>query len=272
MGIPDYINWGKLGGVEGARAAFANHPFSQGCVLALMFNPSWYAGRIVYDLSPKRINSTLVNTETTDWTGWGLKLDGMAEYVNCGTTTVLNPTSAMSGLVYGRADPRAPERWAIGRDVNGGRSYSFGISVPDETLALQINGAPTIFDQVGQRVWAAGEDMCAVFRGNAGIGWEAYANGILDGSAAWVAPAVTATQTNIGRRSYVSNEGYWNQPIALVMIANIAWPTSWIEEISADPLAPFRRKEIAYFFGAVVAPVPAAARQAVTLGVYQGDT
>jgi len=190
------------------------------------------------DSSLRKIDGTLTNMETaTDWVWdqtlgrWCIDCDGTDEYVNCGTSSILNPTGGMSFGAWVNVSILTTEKWIIGRDQHAARSYSFGWSSSNK-LYLQINGAAT---RVGTTILSASTWYHCAFRGNSAIGWEIYLNGKRNATAAaWVAPNATATATNIGRRSYVAYYGYWAGKIADALIANRAWSVAEIQQL-ADP-------------------------------------
>lgn len=180
--------------------------------------------------------------------GRALDFDGTDDYVLCGNSSSLNPTGAMSIAAWINATTAAQAEWAVGRDeVAGGRSYAFGKG-SNTKLVLQIKGGSTCLGStalVGQ-TW-----YHIACRGSPAIGWEIYLNGRLDATpAAWVAPNVSTTETDIGRRSYGGIYfGWWFGRISNVLIANRAWSPVEIFRLYADPWAMYRLRPRMVFPG-----------------------
>ncbi len=210
-------------------------------------------GLTLRDMSGWGNHGTLTNMDpATDWVTigkrglpWALDFDGSNDYVDCGNSSILNPTSELSLIAWVMWDamPVVGDDWIISRDDNVlGRSYSFGAaSIGGTTEAeLQINGAATIRNLGPSLVANTWYQMVAT--GNSGEGWQLYLNGTKVASVGWAAPNATTGATNIGRRTYATSKGYSKARIATVTIYLRHLVAFETQQLYADPLAMLRRR------------------------------
>lgn len=172
-----------------------------------------------------------------------LAFDGTDDYVDLGNSSTLNPTGEMSITAWINL-PVLPvssgiETWVVGRDEAGGRAYAFGVEryEPQAGVAgldLQINGNATIDSTLATRLNSANTWYHIAATGSPSAGWKIYLDGKEVGSAAWVAPNSVSTNTNIGRRTYSGNNGYFPGLIDDVRMYNYALSASQIRKVMND--------------------------------------
>lgn len=225
-------------------------PLARGLVAAYLFNEG--AGTRANDATGNGNTGTLTNFamtgSTSNWVGGAFGkcpvLDGTNDYVDCGSSSSLNPTGGLSLSAWVNIVSFTGDNWIVNRDDNVlGRSYTFGFwSGATGKLELQINGAATIRNQgatVAVNTWT---HIAAT--GNPTIGWITYINGVSQGTAAWSAPDSATAATNIGRRTYVGEEGYTEGQIDAVTIHNRALSAHEIRQLYADPFRMWRARRV----------------------------
>jgi hypothetical protein len=150
--------------------------------------------------------------------GWGPDyVASTANYINCGNSPALNPTTAMSITAWINADSVA-EQYLVDRDSETGRSYSMRIYANRLYLLIGITG---LLGGLGP-ILETGKTYLLGVSGNATQGWTGYTNGVYFGAGAWVAPSATTTTTKIGRGGYSGYEAPYNGRVGDVRIYNRA--------------------------------------------------
>lgn len=252
MGSPDYINWPTNGPYFDAQS-----PLAQGCIGAWCLSPNWWAGKIVQDVSPYHAHGTTQKMEAADWTPWGLDFDGVAEYITCGVlqSGVLN---AVSWTVFMRMDnPSASLDSPCGNANNGSQGFTWFYSTT--SFRVQIWGAAG--KKEASVAYGVGLDWTVVSvtysSGIAAVDTHLYQDGVQFASHDMDAGTITsANPFYIGRWGLDHPSVYMDGAIAAVVLHNRALSENEVVALAADPLRLFRRKEIAYFFGAKTGHVP----------------
>lgn len=148
--------------------------------------------------------------------------NGTSDFINCGNSSTLNPTGALTVSVWTLLTGLSGSQWVVARDDNAlGRSFSFGTVTTNFTL--QVNGA----NQISSAVGASGVWQHRLFTGNGGgVGATTYAgylNGVASGGGTTTGPLPAATTGNftIGERTFAASQGFVGGRIAEAAIWNI---------------------------------------------------
>ena len=157
---------------------------------------------------------------------------GTGNYINMGSSSTLNSTSAMTVSAWVNFDTvntgggSVDEDFYIGRDKSGARAYCMGSSA-DGPWQLQINGADIPFSPaLGTPV--VGTWYFVTVAGNSD-GWNFYLDDGSPSTSTWSAPAAVDEFTYLGRRGYVGNEADYDGILDEVRISDIARSAAWIK-------------------------------------------
>lgn len=155
----------------------------------------------------------------------GISFNGSStNYISLSNNSLLNPNSATYEISL-KFNASTSNRSILAKDNLNARSYN--VNLYNGVRELQINGGATIRGSSSYILNTINTYLFCV-TGSSSSGWNYYINGILDGSAAWVAPATTSADVMIGRRQYGAYADPFSGVIYSVKISDTVRPLSWI--------------------------------------------
>lgn len=221
---------------------------AHGCVASWCFHPGWYGAMKVPSLVRHNYDGTLLGSMTaSDWRAGGLDFDGTNDRVECGTQDP--STGDLSLEAWLKADVWVGASRGIIAKRNAwndaGVRWMFYYSSAG-TLRLGRYGAATTFVTYGvppASVW-----LHLVLVHNYGTRTHLYVNGkyVEDRDPITYSSGV-AVPIQIGCNQ-LGSEAFDGQ-FRKAAIYNRCLTVPEITQLAVDPLALFRRREIAYFFG-----------------------
>lgn len=248
MGSPDYINWPTNGPYFDMQ-----NPLAQGCVGAWCFNPSWWAGTSLYDLSGYHHNGVFVGGAPV-WSSWGNRFDGNVRWdVSSPTFNALPATYKFTiGLVAmvagsGNLLDKAAFSFSGVDDIN---FYPYDSTGGNRFRIYWSNLGGNILSKIHGLAYTGPHHFILTSR--ASNDHRIYMDGILADTSADTGTAGPFSNTSVGSAHLLE---FFPGTIAECSLWNRALSDSEIAQYAADPLRLFRRKEIAYFFGAPIGGV-----------------
>lgn len=150
--------------------------------------------------------------------GGGASFNGSSGYVGLGNSSSFNFTTRYTFEAWVKiAAITGGSQWVLGKDIQGSRSYDWGIFT--NTFALQINGSNLGLATTVMTADAKWHHVAAVYDGT---NVTYYLDGASDGVVAGADPVVTTESLNIGRRGYTTNQDFWNGQIAHLAVYSYA--------------------------------------------------